>query len=370
MATLSSPNNSSPNIHPVLHDCSTYPLAKPWFHRSHGASHKTFLFFDTEMVENFEFQSGQLPFSTLKEIILTALAYLITLWALKYWVKVRGKPFNLDKFCVYYNYSLSLMSFMGVALVSAELWRLFSNYPVWEVICDYDCKLGRGRHIFFYYCIYFTKYLELTDTFLLCLRAKPTPFIHVYHHAITIFFAWLHLNAKTCIAWFMTTLNLAVHVFLYYYFGLHEQNCIHYKARKAQNPENFKAKRREIWWKKYLTALQVTQFYLTFLPSFLVLIPRVLWTFDPSGSYSWPCAGSWSATWIGIAVLSSYLVLFQSLYTEKYSKTKEEKTQIKQDGQEDSQAGGEHIMDPQKMWYSRALLIFTNFLDSSSTLAC
>jgi GNS1/SUR4 family len=43
-----------------------------------------------------------------------------------------------------------------------------------------------------------------------------------YHHAITVYFTWLHLDARTCLTWLMCSLNLAVqcHVLLYAYYAL------------------------------------------------------------------------------------------------------------------------------------------------------
>jgi hypothetical protein len=42
------------------------------------------------------------------------------------------------------------------------------------------------------------QYIELVDTVFLCLRKKSTPFIHVYHHAITLQLCWTQLASETC----------------------------------------------------------------------------------------------------------------------------------------------------------------------------
>ena len=145
-----------------------------------------------------------------------------------------------------------------------------------------------------YSCRYLTKFLELSDTVLLCLRGKSTPFIHLYHHAITVFFAFLHLHEQTCIVWTMPILNLAVHVFLYAYFALHEAG-------------------QRVWWKRYLTLMQVTQFYVTFVPSIVALVPRVIFTINPALPFAHACHGSWTGVGLGIPLLATYLVLFQRL---------------------------------------------------------
>ena len=98
---------------------------------------------------------------------------------------------------------------------------------------------------------------------LLCLRGKSTPFIHLYHHAITVLFAYIGLREATCLGWTMPIMNLTVHVFLYAYFALVESG-------------------RRVCWKRCLTMMQVTQFYLTMIPTFLALIPKLIYNMSPN----------------------------------------------------------------------------------------
>lgn len=78
-----------------------------------------------------------------------------------------------------------------------------------------------------------------------------------------MFFAFLHLREQTCIAWTMPILNLFVHVWLYLYFALHDMGV-------------------RVWWKRYLTLMQVTQFYLTMIPTWAALAPKLIYTLSPA----------------------------------------------------------------------------------------
>ena len=66
------------------------------------------------------------------------------------------------------------------------------------------------------------QYIELIDTIFLCLRKKATPFIHVYHHAITLQLCWTQLASESCMQWVIIVINLGVHILLYSYYGLYE----------------------------------------------------------------------------------------------------------------------------------------------------
>ena len=255
--------------------------------------------FELEYVNSFAFTPGSIPLSTFSSVLSIILCYFVLVLSTKQYIASRGKAFSLASFSVLYNSGLSVLSLLLFVLHCSEVARLLSRHSFWSVLCDERVEHTRGRHVFVYYILYLTKVLELSDTLLLCLRGKQTPFIHLYHHAMTVVFAFLHLHEQTCIAWTMPILNLAVHVVLYAYFALHEMGV-------------------RVWWKRHLTLMQVTQFYLTFVPSIVALLPRIIFTISPTLPLAHACHGSWTGVGLGVPLLAVYLLLFQSLYQQRY----------------------------------------------------
>lgn len=99
--------------------------------------------------------------------------------------------------------------------------------------------------------------------------------------------------------WVVISLNLLVHVLMYYYYWA-------------------TAGGRKIWWKRYLTTMQITQFIIDL---FIVYFATTNHFFTKWGiNLPWvrDCTGAESAATFGCAILTSYLFLFISFYRKTY----------------------------------------------------
>ncbi|XP_056680855.1 elongation of very long chain fatty acids protein 7 isoform X2 [Monodelphis domestica] len=115
-------------------------------------------------------------------------------------------------------------------------------------IVDYSRSPVALRMAWTCWLYYFSKFIELIDTIFFVLRKKNSQvtFLHVFHHTIMPWTWWFGVKfAAGGLGTFHALLNTAVHVVMYSYYGL----C-------AMGPDY----QKYLWWKKYLTTLQLVQF--------------------------------------------------------------------------------------------------------------
>ncbi|CAG01443.1 unnamed protein product, partial [Tetraodon nigroviridis] len=87
--------------------------------------------------------------------------------------------------------------------------------------------------------------------FILRKKDSQVTFLHVYHHATMIFNWWLGVKyVAGGQSFFIGLLNTFVHIIMYSYYGL-----------AAIGPHM----QKYLWWKKYLTSLQLVQFVMFLL---------------------------------------------------------------------------------------------------------
>ncbi|KAJ3008007.1 hypothetical protein HKX48_008822 [Thoreauomyces humboldtii] len=255
--------------------------------------------------EDFHFE--KVPLSTRPAVFKWFLVYLATVLTgqqlMRRFVK---NPISVKPIFFLHNALLSAASLVLLVLFLELLVpMIWNNGPLWA-ICDQAAYSPRME--FLYYINYLIKYYEFTDTIFLVLKKKKLEFLHVYHHSMTMALCFFELEGRTSVSWVPVTLNLFVHVIMYYYY-----------ARTAVSS-------KPVWWKKYLTTLQIVQFvidlFAIYLATYIYLSSDPYEGILPNFGLG-KCSGRPMAAGIGCFILSSYLLLFVQFFIKTYQgKTK------------------------------------------------
>lgn len=190
---------------------------------------------------------GWLLVGTLFTPATISLLYLLTVWVGP--MSMRDKqPFQLKWVLVCYNLGMVLLSvYMFYEFVVTSL---LSNYSYVCQPVDYSNSELALRMAKVCWIFYISKIIELLDTVFFILRKKneQITFLHVYHHSTMVLLFWIGTRyvpgGDTCFVGFT---NCFVHIFMYAYYGL-----------AAIGPYM----QKYLWWKRYITRLQLVQFVL------------------------------------------------------------------------------------------------------------
>ncbi|KAF2111315.1 GNS1/SUR4 family-domain-containing protein [Lophiotrema nucula] len=249
--------------------------------------------------QDFRFVAGETSLSTLKACSITLITYYIIIFGGRELMRDRP-PFKLNFLFKLHNFYLTAISGALLGLFVEQILPTVVREGLFFAICDH-----RGgwtdKMVILYYLNYLTKFLELIDTCFLFLKKKPLTFLHTYHHGATALLCYTQLIGNTAVSWPVITLNLTVHVVMYWYY--------------FQSARGIR-----IWWKKYITIMQIIQFVLD-----LGFVYFASYTYFTSTYWQWlpnagKCAGEEFAAIAGICILTSYLLLFIAFYFATYKK--------------------------------------------------
>ncbi|RUS76900.1 hypothetical protein EGW08_015339 [Elysia chlorotica] len=149
------------------------------------------------------------------------------------------KPFDLKPLLVIYNFGLVLLSLYMLFEFVMSSWAVSSFSKVCEPV-DYSDSRVSAR-IFF----------------VLRKKNNQITFLHVFHHSTMPLLWWMCTRfVGGGEAYFSATLNCGIHVLMYSYYML-----------SAFGP----AMQPYLWWKRYMTGLQLVQFGLVLIKTISVI---------------------------------------------------------------------------------------------------
>ncbi|XP_064847275.1 very long chain fatty acid elongase 4-like [Oncorhynchus masou masou] len=218
--------------------------------------------------------------------------YLLFLWAGPKYMQNR-EPFQLRKTLIVYNFSMVILNFY----IAKEL-LLGARAAGYSYLCQpvsYSNDVNEVRIASALWWYYISKGVEYLDTVFFILRKKinQVSFLHVYHHCTMFILWWIGIKwVPGGQSFFGAGINSSIHVLMYGYYGL---------AAFGPKIQKF------LWWKKYLTIIQMIQFHVT-----IGHAGHSLYTGCP-----FPAWMQWAL--IGYAV--TFIILFGNFYYQTYRRT-------------------------------------------------
>lgn len=202
------------------------------------------------------------------------------------------KPFELKRTLIVYNAFQVLFSIWLFSEAIHAGW--FTTYSFRCQPVDYSNSPHALRTAAACWWYYFSKFTEFLDTIFFVLRKKNRNIsrLHVIHHGVMPLSTWFGVKfTPGGHSTFFGMLNTFVHIIMYTYYML-----------AAFGP----SMQKYLWWKKYLTVLQMVQFVLVMVHAFQLLFIDC----------NYPKAFIW---WIGLHAVMFYF-LFREFFDEEYRK--------------------------------------------------
>lgn len=181
-----------------------------------------------------------------------------------------------------------------MVLFNAYLFLSFSKKLNWGLDC-WGCGKSMQRvdqaGLVLWELTLLSRYMDFFDTIFFVCRKKydHISLLHVTHHTVVPVIVWFAGKLEpTPMVVFAGYINLPIHVIMYTYYGL----------------STFPNVRKYLWWKKYLTSVQIIQFCLDLVHSLQVVY--------------WPFCNYHTMTYIQTAFSLTFLYLFMQFYFKSY----------------------------------------------------
>ncbi|KTG04426.1 hypothetical protein cypCar_00008664 [Cyprinus carpio] len=198
------------------------------------------------------------------------------------------------------------LCYLGIIWIGPKLMKHKEPMNIKAVLIVYNfANVGLSIYMFHEmasvcWWFFFSKVIELSDTVFFILRKKNSQltFLHVYHHGTMIFNWWAGVKfVAGGQSFFIGLLNTFVHIVMYSYYGL-----------AALGPHM----QKYLWWKRYLTSLQLVQF--------------VLMTIHTGYNLFTECDFPDSMNAVVFAYCVSLIILFSNFYYQSYITRKSKKS--------------------------------------------
>ncbi|KAH8288692.1 hypothetical protein KR054_007946 [Drosophila jambulina] len=244
--------------------------------------------------------------SSHKPVLAILVVYLIFIKVLGPRLMANRKAFDLRGSIKAYNIFQILYNVVMFVLATHFMlgpgkfnFRCITNLPMEHEYKSYERWLT--------YSYFANKLMDLMETIFFVLRKKDRQisFLHVFHHVYMLYFsfAYMYYYGYGGHGFLMCYFNVVVHIMMYTYYY------------QSQNASEF-GRKGPLWWKKYITIVQLIQFGIVLSHSIYTLRQPDC----PSARFSATAAG-------GISII--FIILFSNFYYHAYIKPKNNERKVR-----------------------------------------
>ncbi|KAK3585443.1 hypothetical protein CHS0354_020164 [Potamilus streckersoni] len=232
-------------------------------------------------------------------LVITVLYVIAVTWGQKF--MENREPFKYKWTLFLYNLGLIVMNlhiFSELLLATTKLGYSYSCQPVSYSDDPDEIRIAKALWWF-----YFSKCVEMLDTIFFVLRKKNNQisFLHVYHHATMFPIWWIGVKwVAGGQSFFGAMINSFIHVVMYTYYGI-----------SALGPQY----QKYLWWKRYLTMLQLIQFVIGITHAMQSLVMRC----------DFPEWMQWALIFYGFTILLLFLNFYFQAYVKSYNEKQVDK---------------------------------------------
>ncbi|KCZ79069.1 hypothetical protein H312_03547 [Anncaliia algerae PRA339] len=234
--------------------------------------------------------------------IITAMLYLLYNYKhnQKTLVPVRRELKSLLTLIMFtHNAVMSIFSFHVFKNTFFILFDFFKNHSFKEFFSDPQGRLW-NKLFYYFWIFYFSKYIEIIDTWIIYMNNRSASFLQVYHHTGAIICCWFLCKSTSHISWIFILFNSFVHSFMYLYY--------------AATTVGIKSKLKFL-----LTYLQIAQFVIGFILGVIFMICGDIFSSDPEVRKFQMAAGA-----INLGYVAFLYVLFMRFAKQTYGKEKKD----------------------------------------------
>jgi len=222
--------------------------------------------------------------------------YLAIVFYAPAFLEAHNVKLDLRSFVILWNAFLAVFSIIGATRTVPYLIQKFYSHGFEYTVCTdprqwyLDGPVGLWVGLFI-----FSKVPELLDTVFLVIRRRPVIFLHWFHHCTVLLYCWHAFHMRIATGLWFAAMNFTVHSVMYTYYTFMAARLQHLVTKFAF----------------LITTVQILQMamgaYVTFISA------RRHWVSGEDACYVDPANYK-----MGLAMYSSYFVLFASLFWNKY----------------------------------------------------